>query len=47
MYCLDLVVLRIAPIAIHNKRNMLRDWALFQGPYKKLMNARQDPFCRW
>lgn len=43
---LNLMVLRIAPVSVHNKCHMLRDGALFESPYKKLMSLLHDPFCR-
>lgn len=42
---LNLVVSGISPISIHDEGDMLRDWALLEGPDEKLMSLLQDPFC--
>lgn len=44
---LDAMVLRIAPVSIHDKRDMLRYGALLESPYNKLMSLLHNPFCRW
>lgn len=43
---LDLVVLSIPTIAIHDEGNMLRDGTLAQSAYQQLSNALYRPFRR-
>lgn len=38
MYCLNLVILGVPSVAIHDKCNVLRNGTLLQSPNEKFMN---------
>jgi hypothetical protein len=42
-YSLDMVVARKSPVAIHDERNMLRDWSLLEGTDKDLPDLSYSP----
>lgn len=40
------MIFGISSISIHDKGNMLRNWALFEGSNKELMGLLENPFGR-
>jgi hypothetical protein len=42
---LNFMILGISPVAVHDKGNMLRYWALPECPDEQLMSLPEYPFC--